>query len=99
MVFDQEQHDRQADFTVHVDPTDGWIYLDGVRMTQRDAVDLAAALVQGVQRSIDRYQMDEPHYYDTVQILTVGVGARQSLDGSDEGVRMKAVGEWCLGML
>jgi len=69
MVFDQEQHERVADFTVHVDPTDGWIYLDGVRMTQRDAVDLAAALVQGVQRSIDRYQMDRPSYYDTAQIL------------------------------
>lgn len=47
----------------------GVITLDGVPLTQAEAIALATQLVQAVQHSIDCNQRDQAGYYESARVL------------------------------
>lgn len=60
---------RLADQGVSVERDNGWIYLDGRRLSPRDARDLAVALTDAIRLSRDRVQVGTLRYTDSAQIL------------------------------
>jgi hypothetical protein len=57
-----------AGYTVNVED-DGWIKLDGMRINQRQAIELAEDLAKAVEKSININQLTTPEYHTTAAIM------------------------------